>query len=75
MIPFETRLKELLQKEGVSLNRMEIDTGISRTSFAPSRTKGHNHKPSTYMAIAYYLDMSVEDLVSGTDAEETWGNR
>ena len=74
MVRFEDKLKALLKERGLTLRQMEWDTGICRLSFAPSRAVVA-HRPSTLMAMAYYLQLTVEDLVEDTDLEDHWHDR
>ena len=69
MIPFEKRLLSILVERDITVSRFCFDTGINRVSFFH---KNHSHYRSTYMAIAYYLGMRVEDLIAGTSAENDW---
>lgn len=70
MIPFKTKLRQILKQRKITLLRFSEETGIDRVSFF---YKGrHKHCRYIYMAIAYYLDMSVEDLIAGTDGEIDW---
>ena len=50
--------------------QFEADTGMSRRFLY----KGYHRKlcRSTLMALAYYLGMTVEELVDGTDAMQYW---
>lgn len=71
---FKQRLRDLLFERNISLVQFDEDTGINRQNFfyrknTPAR-QSHKHCKYIYMAIAYYLNMTVEDLVAGTDAEE-----
>lgn len=66
LIPFNDRLKGILKKRKISIVQFCIDTGIDRPGFFDK--KGHKHRKIYYMGIAYYLNMTVEDLVDGTDA-------
>lgn len=69
MIPFKTKLREMLQQRGICLRQFCWDTGLAHQSFFYRECK---HRRATYMAIAYYLEMSVEELIEGTDAEKDW---
>ena len=69
MIPFKTRLRSILIERDISVSQFCFDTGINRVSFF---NKQDRHYRSTYMAIAYYLGMRVEDLIAGTSAESDW---
>ena len=69
MIPFKTRLRGILAERGIRVTEFCTDTGIDRASFFH---KHNRHHRSTYMAIAYYFDMRVEDLIAGTDAVKDW---
>ena len=69
MIPIGQKISGLLYSRGISTNQFERDTGIARRILYPSKYKT---KRVTLMAVAYYLDMTVEELVSGTDVEEHW---
>lgn len=68
IIPFTERLKGILHERKITIGQFCFDTGIDRKGFFYK--KGHKHHKVYYMAIAYYLNMTVEDLVEGTDAEE-----
>lgn len=65
MIPVGQKISGLLYSRGISTNQFERDTGIARRILYPSKYKPRR---ATLMAIAYYLDMRVEDLIAGTDA-------
>lgn len=69
MIPFKTRLRGILAERDISVEQFCLDTGINRVSFFHKNVR---HYRSTYMAIAYYLDMRVEDLIAGTNAVQDW---
>ena len=71
MTPFKEKLREILKERGITLKQFGIDTGISRERFFYNKDS-HRHRLYVYMAIAYYLDMTVEDLVEGTDGEIDW---
>lgn len=70
MEPFRDKLKRLLQERGISANQFERETGIARRIFCESYTRKLHR--STLLAIAYFLQMDVEELVQGTTAEESW---
>jgi hypothetical protein len=70
LIPFPKRVRQLLKERDISPYRFEIETGIARQFFYKKDVKKHNK--ATMMAIAYYLNMRVEELVDGTDAMEYW---
>lgn len=72
MIPIGNRIKLLLYKRDVSTQQFERDTGISRRIFYPQKAKITR---SLLMAVAYYLEMKVEDLIDGTDAFDCWYDR
>lgn len=69
MTPFKTKLRSILKERGILVTDFCLDTGIDRVSFFH---KANRHHRTTYMAIAYYLDMKVEDLIKDTDAEADW---
>ena len=69
MTPFKTKLRSILKERGILVTDFCLDTGIDRVSFFH---KSNRHHRTTYMAIAYYLDMKVEDLIEDTDAEDDW---
>jgi hypothetical protein len=71
MIPFRDKVKSMLWERGISLYQFNDDTGINRRNFFYSR-ESHKHCRYIHMAIAYYFDMDVEELVEGTDAEIDW---
>lgn len=67
MMRFMYRVQDLLADRGESLNDLQRGAGVSRKTLY----RGPKHK-TTIAAIAYYLGMSAEELVAGTDAEEIW---
>lgn len=69
MISFKTKLRSILKERGIHVTDFCLDTGINRQSFFHKHNKHHR---TTYMAIAYYLGMRVEELIEGTDAEADW---
>lgn len=69
MIPFNQRLRGILYQKGITIIQFCDGTGISRENFFYRKGKRLKHCRYIYMAIAYYLEMNVEDLISGTDAE------
>ena len=66
MIPFKAKLRAILKERNILVTDFCLDTGINRQSFFH---KHNRHHRTTYMAIAYYLSMKVEELIDGTDAE------
>lgn len=71
MIRFREKVKAILKERKISLLRFSEETGICRENFFYGR-RSHNHCRYIHMAIAYYFNMKVEDLVEGTDAEIDW---
>ena len=71
LIPFYERLRRLVEERGVSHQQFERDTGIARRIFY-KQEKRRKMCRSTIMACAYYFDMSVEELIAGTTAENYW---
>lgn len=69
MIPFEQKLRQILWDRGISILRFCDETGIARRFFYRDTQR---HNKTTYMAIAYYLNMKVEDMIEGTDAVKDW---
>lgn len=69
VIPFQVKLRQLLKEKGISTWKFEIDTGICRKIFYSKNRKFHK---SMLMAIAYYLEMNVEEMIDGTDAMDYW---
>ena len=67
MVRFLFRVQSLLAARGEVLNDLQSGVGVNRKTLY----RGPKRK-QTIAAIAYYLDMNAEDLVAGTDAEETW---
>lgn len=67
MIPFKTKLRNILKQRKISLTRFSEETEIDRTNFFYKDM--HKHCRYVYMAIAYYLDMTLEELLEGTDEE------
>lgn len=70
LIPFEDRLRQILWDRKISILQFCLDMGIDRCGFFYK--KGHKHHRAYYMAIAYQLKMTVEELVEGTTAMEDW---
>lgn len=68
MMNFRYRVQNLLAERGEYLEDLQRGVGVSRQVFYNGRTK----RKATIAAIAYYLGISAEDLVAGTDAEESW---
>lgn len=71
MKPFKEKLREILKERGITLTQFGVETGINRENFF-YRRDSHKHCLYIYMAIAYYLGMSVEELIEGTDGENDW---
>lgn len=67
MTKFVYRVQNLLAERGEVLNDLQRGVGVHRKTLY----KGPKRKP-LIAAIAYYLDISAEDLVAGTDVEEIW---
>lgn len=68
---FKDRVRDLLYQRQIPIYKFQEDTGIDRTSFFYKRA-AHKHSRYIHMAIAYYFDMDVEELIAGTDAEIDW---
>ena len=71
LIPFKDKVKDILRERGISGVKFQEDTGINRANFF-YRRKTTVHSRHIHMAIAYYLNLDVEDLVADTDAEIDW---
>lgn len=67
MIKFVYRVQNLLAERGEVLNDLQRGVGVNRKTLY----RGPQRK-QTIAAVAYYLGMSAEELVAGTDAEEIW---
>lgn len=67
MIPFKERVRNILKQRKIPLIKFADDTGINRENFFYKNA--HKHCRYIHMAIAYYLNMDVEELIAGTDAE------
>ena len=67
MIPFSKRLSQLLRERGITIEQFEAD-GMSRRIIYEKRKR----RRLTLMGLAYYLGITVEELVDGTTAEEDW---
>ena len=67
MIPFSKRLSQLLRERGITIEQFEAD-GMSRRIIYDKRKR----RRLTLMGLAYYLGITVEELVDGTTAEEDW---
>jgi len=70
VIPFKDRMKQRLKERGVTLTQFCVETEINPQRFF--YTHKHKHHRAYYMACAYYLGTTVEELVEGTDAEIDW---
>lgn len=67
MIPFSKRLSQLLRERGITIEQFEAD-GMSKHIIYDKRKR----RRLTLMGLAYYLGITVEELVDGTTAEEDW---
>jgi hypothetical protein len=67
MMRFVYRVQNLLAERGEVLNDLQRGSGVNRTTLY----RGLQRK-QTIAATAYYLGISAEDLVAGTDVEEVW---
>lgn len=67
MIRFVHRVQNLLAERGESLNDLQCGAGVNRKTLY----RGPQRK-QTIAATAYYLGISAEELVAGTDVEEIW---
>ena len=67
MIKFVYRVQNLLADRGEVLNDLQRGAGVNRKTLY----RGPQRK-QTIAAVAYYLGMSAEELVAGTDVEEIW---
>ena len=67
MIKFVYRVQNLLADRGEVLNDLQRGAGVNRKTLY----RGPQRK-QTIAAVAYYLGMSAEELVAGTDVEELW---
>lgn len=67
MIKFVYRVQNLLAERGEVLNDLQRGAGVNRKTLY----RGPQRK-QTIAAVAYYLGMSAEELVAGTDVEEIW---
>lgn len=67
---FGDRVRRLLKERGKTSTDLEIETGMARRILY----KFYDNRPtrSTLMALAYYLGVTVEELVDGTDQEDAW---
>lgn len=70
-VPFKARVREILKERRIPIFEFQESTGINRTSFFYKRDS-HKHCRYIHMAIAYYFNMDVEELIAGTDAEIDW---
>ena len=67
MMRFVYRVQNLLAERGEVLNDLQRGSGVNRKTLY----RGPQRK-QTIAAVAYYLGMSAEELVAGTDVEELW---
>jgi hypothetical protein len=67
MTRFIYRVQGLLAERGEVLNDLQRGAGVNRKTLY----RGPKRK-QTIAAIAYYLNMSAEELVAGTEMEEIW---
>ena len=70
LIPFNDKLRKLLWERNITITDFCLDLGIDRTSFFYKNHK--KHRLVYYKMISIYLNMTVEELVKGTDAEDVW---
>lgn len=70
---FTDKLRGILKEKNISINRFSEDTGICKNVFYKynGRVKKAYHK-ATLIAISCYLGIAVEELIEGTDAEDSW---
>ena len=71
LTPINRRIRYLLRDRGVPQAMFEAETGIRKNILYRS----NKIRRSTLMALAYYFGMTVEELVRGTTAEESWAER
>ena len=64
---FAYKLSLILSEQGKCFYSMEKAVGVARGTIY----RGVKRK-TTLAAIAYYVGMTVEDLVEGTDAMDIW---
>lgn len=69
IIPFTLRLRRLLDERNISIRQFSNDTSIDPHIFYE---KNRRYRKATLMAIAYYLGITVEDIVNGTEAADYW---
>ena len=67
MMKFVHRVQNLLAERDEVLNDLQRGSGVNRKTLY----RGPQRK-QTIAATAYYLGISAEELVAGTDAEEVW---
>lgn len=67
MTRFIYRVQDLLAERNEVLNDLQRGVGVNRKTLY----RGPQRK-QTIAAIAYYLSIDAEQLVSGTDVEEIW---
>ena len=66
-IPFKVKLIKIMAEQGKTWLGMRESCGVCRETV----WKGIRRRP-TLCAIAYFLEMRVEDLVEGTEMEDIW---
>lgn len=64
---FEDKLRQVLAEQQRTLGEMEQEIGVYRSTIY----RGVREK-STIAAIAYFLKMDAEELVSETEAMDIW---
>lgn len=67
MMRFIYRVQNLLAERNEVLSDLQRGAGVNRKTLY----RGPKRK-QTIAAIAYYLSMDANELVSGTDAEDVW---
>ena len=72
MTPFKDKLRAILKSRKITIFQFCQDTGIDRVNFFYRKNASHQHCRYIYMAIAYYLNVDVAELVADTDAEIDW---
>ena len=70
MTRFTDKVRRILRERKITNFQFEFDTGIHRSTI--SRWQSHPPRRAYVMAIAYYLGMTAEELVAGTDALDAW---
>jgi hypothetical protein len=67
MIKFKAKLRMMMDDQGKTWLDMKNKCGVDRTTVCRGVKSRH-----TLAAIAYFMEMSVEELIEGTEMVDVW---